>query len=105
MDAATTNNQSPAQRCIRTSSVLTAVGAVVAAFLVTLPSAWLRGVDWPLFIAFLALAGSGLILGIAGAVVRGATAHAATAVVLIGLNIVMALGVIIALFSFRMGAP
>ena len=105
MDAVTDINPTPAQRCVRASSVLTGVATVIAALLVSLPAAWSRGIDWPLFLAFLAVAGSALVLAVAGAVLRGATQSADTTIVLIGVNIAMTLGVVVVLFNFRMGAP
>ena len=104
MNAATANH-APAQRCVRISRGLTALAIVVVVLLVTLPTAWLPGTEWVLFIAFLLLAGGALVLAVAACIVRGADQAVGTAMVLMGLNIVVTLSVVVALFNFRMGAP
>jgi len=105
MDATAANSQTPAQRCVRTSGVLTGLGVVAAVLLVSLPAAWRSGIEGPLLLAFFGLAGGGLVLAVTGAAVRGAHASAGTAIVLIGINLVALLAMVVTLFSFRMGAP
>ena len=105
MNAATGAVQSPAQRCIRAGRALTVVAAVIAALLIVLPTAWLRGVDGYLFFTLLTLAGIAVVLAVASAVLRGAAESAGATLFLVGVNIALTLVVVVTLFSFRMGAP
>ena len=96
-------NQSPAQRCVRISRVLTILAIVVIVVLFVFPTT--SALEWVLLMAYVLLAGGGLVLAVAASIVRGADKAVGGAIVLMGLNIVVALSVVVALFNFRMGAP
>ena len=95
----------PAQRCVRISGALTAGAIALVVLIFGLPTAWLRGDEWTLFISFLMAAGGATVCAVAAAVVRGAKEEVGAAIALIGLNLVTFLGVIVTMFNFRMGAP
>jgi hypothetical protein len=105
MDAAATATSTPARRYIRASTALTGLAVIIAAVLLFLPSAWLRNVVGPLFFALLGSAGAAVVVAVIAALSRGANQSAGSAIVLIGLNVIVTLVVVVALFSFRMGAP
>jgi hypothetical protein len=91
----------PAAKSIRASCVLTALALAPAVVLAVLPNALMLGVDWWFFWIFIALAGGAIILALVASFVRGADGRAGTAMLLVGLNLVMILSVVIALFHFR----
>lgn len=95
----------PARRMIRISVAVTLVAGLIVILLFALPDSWLRGIDWYLFLAFVSAAGLAIVLALVGAAVRGANEIVVSAIGLIGLNLMVLLGVTMALFHFRMGAP
>jgi hypothetical protein len=99
------SHQTPAERCVRFSGALTVLAVALVILLFAFPTAWLREVGWTLFISFLAAAGGATVFAIAAAVVRGAREAVGAALALVGLNLITFLGVIVALFNFRMGVP
>jgi hypothetical protein len=104
MNAAVVPKQSPAQHCVRASGAFTGLAVGVAVMLL-LPIQLLRQAQWLVLVAFAVLVVGALALAVAAAVVRGADESAGFAIVLVGFNMVLGLGVLIASFSFRMGAP
>ena len=99
------NQATPAQRCVQLSGALTVLVIALVVLLFAFPIVWLREAEWTLFILFLATTGGATVLAFAAVVVRGAKEAVAASIALIGLNLITFLGVIVALFNFRMGAP
>jgi hypothetical protein len=95
----------PARCLVRYSVALTIAAGVMVALLFVLPMSWTRGFDWYLFLAFSAFSGIAIALAFFSTIVRRANEVVGIAVALLGINLFAVLGVVVALFNFRMGAP
>ncbi len=97
----------PASRLLRFSAGLSLVGGVALLLIFLVPIGWARTweLDWYLFWVGTFISCVAIVLALIACTVRGADAAVGSALVLVGVDLVVILAVVFALFSFRMGAP
>ena len=101
------NDQQPAWRLLRFSMVLSLIGGIAFLLIFVIPAGWARNweLDWYLFWAGTSVSVVAIVLALIACAVRGADAAVGSALALVGVNVLVMVCVIFALFSFRMGAP
>ena len=107
MTSTLSNELQPASRLIRFSAGLSLLGGTALLLIFLMPISWARNweLDWYLFWVGTIISCLGIVIALVACAVRGADTAVGSALALVGIDIVVILGVIFALFSFRMGAP
>lgn len=107
MTSTLANDMEPASRLLRFSAGLSLVGGIALLLIFLVPVAWARNweLDWYLFWAGTFISCLAIMIALVACAVRGADAVVGSALALVGLDVVVIIAVVFALFSFRMGAP
>ena len=101
------NDQHPAWRLLRVSMGLSLAGGIAFPLIFVIPSGWARNwkLDWYLFWAGTSVSVVAIVLALIACAVRGADAAVGSALALVGIDVLVMVCVIFALFSFHMGDP
>lgn len=107
MTSTLSNNLLPASRLLRFSAGLSLVVGTALLIIFLLPIGWARNweLDWYLSWVGTVISCVAIVIALVACAVRGADAAIGSALALMGVDVVVILGVVFTLFSFRMGAP
>ena len=107
MTSTVSNDLQPASRLLRLSAGLSLVGGFALLLIFLVPVGWARNweLDWYLFWVGTFISCVAIVIALIACAVRGADVAVSSALALVGVDVLVILSVVFALFSFRMGDP